>query len=285
MTNNYAAHCKNARPENQTNTNVSQNPSTSSDVTGLSVALNAVSKIFDSNVIAVEPISLYITPGDFIALLGPSGCGKSTLLRMIAGLEKPTAGHIHFNQPRTPGDVSFVFQDAHLLPWRNVLSNVTLPLELLKDKSPAQKDRAAEVLKQVGLAGLEKRYPAQLSGGQRMRVSLARALMTSPQLLLLDEPFAALDEITRQQLDEMLRTLWHLSRMTVVFVTHSIIEATYLAERAIVFSRRPGRVVLNHLLADHLPMDRSSELRTTVDFASQMKTLFTALAVGEHGTP
>jgi len=249
----------------------------------LGVSLNAVSKVFDKNITAVEPISLTITPGDFLALLGPSGCGKSTLLRMIAGLETPTAGTIHFDNTRVAGDVAFVFQDAHLLPWRKVIDNVALPLELLKLDASTRRDRAHDALKQVGLDGLDYRYPAQLSGGQRMRVSLARALVTTPKLLLLDEPFAALDEITRQHLDDVLRKLWQTSQMTVIFVTHSIIEATFLAERAVVFSRRPARVMIDHSLSATLPRDRSAALRTTLDFTSQMKTLFTALEAGERG--
>jgi NitT/TauT family transport system ATP-binding protein len=169
-----------------------------------------------------------------------------------------------------------VFQDAHLLPWRNVLRNVALPLEFSRqhDRLP----RARRAIEQVGLSDAAKRYPAQLSGGMRMRASLARALVNDPELLLLDEPFAALDEITRQQLDDQLRALWIDRGMTVMFVTHSIIEAAFLAGRAVVLSRRPGRIVLDHVL--ELPRERTPELRTDPVFAREMHVLFEALRTG-----
>src|SRR5205823_8409805 len=186
--------------------------------------------------------------------------------RLIAGLDRPTAGEITFSSsdadrrgidmPRT----AFVFQDAHLLPWRSVIGNVVLPLELQFVPKAQRRDRAMAAIEQVGLADAVMRYPAQLSGGMRMRVSLARALVTDPELLLLDEPFAALDEITRQQLDDQLRELWLRRRMTTIFVTHSIMEAAYLAQRAIVFTRRPARTVLDHRL--DLPEDRTAGLRS-----------------------
>ncbi len=244
-----------------------------------SLVLHRVGKTFAGGVEAVAPLSLRIESGEFVALIGPSGCGKSTLLRLIAGLEKPSVGQIE--QPgRNPSDVAYVFQDAHLLPWRKVLGNVSLPLELLGVDRSQREARALDVLKQVGLSGLESRYPANLSGGQRMRVSLARAMITSPQLLLLDEPFAALDEITRQQLDEWLRQIWVRNRMTVLFVTHSINEAAFLADRAIVFTQRPAQIALDHDLSKHLPVDRRADLRGTAEFAEQTQTLYQALEGG-----
>jgi len=251
---------------------------------GIGLDLRAVEKTFPGGVRVIEPVSIRIDAGDFVALIGPSGCGKSTLLRIIAGLDIPTSGTVTRTQARTADpahrDIAYVFQDAHLLPWRKVLTNVSLPLELAGVGKSQREARASELLKQVGLADLANRYPAQLSGGQRMRVSLARAMVTSPSLLLLDEPFAALDAITRQQLDDWLRVLWHERGMTVLFVTHSIHEATFLANRAIVLSTRPARVALDHDLAAHLPANRTPAVRTTPVFAEQMRTLFVALEGG-----
>jgi NitT/TauT family transport system ATP-binding protein len=170
-----------------------------------------------------------------------------------------------------------VFQDAHLLPWRNVLAKVMLPLEL---RGGVSRQRAIDAIEQVGLSDAIERYPAELSGGMRMRVSLARALVTDPQLLLLDEPFAALDEITRQQLDDQLRELWQRRKMTVIFVTHSIMEATYLAQRAIVVTRRPARLVVDHPL--DLPEKRTAALRGEPAFAREMAKLFEALHRGQE---
>lgn len=225
-------------------------------------------------------MDLTIGGGEFVALIGPSGCGKSTLLRIIAGLEPPTGGTIS-RATRTTSDIAYVFQDAHLLPWRRVITNVSLPLELTGVARQERERVARDMLAQVGLAGFDNRYPAQLSGGQRMRVSLARAMVTNPRLLLLDEPFAALDEITRQQLDEWLRGLWCQRGMTVLFVTHSIAEATFLADRAIVFTPRPARVVVDHDLNASLPRQRGSELRGTPEFAQQTRVLYEALRQGE----
>ncbi|MGF1633277.1 MAG: ABC transporter ATP-binding protein [Phycisphaerae bacterium] len=246
--------------------------------------LLSVRKTFPGGLDAVVPTDLAVPHGQFLALLGPSGCGKTTLLRILAGLEAPTAGVVR----RNAGRVSFVFQDSHLLPWRTVLRNVTLPLELAgnregrregnRDGRAGHAQLAREQLAAVGLADFAHRHPAELSGGMRMRVSLARALVTRPDCLLLDEPFAALDEITRQELDEMLRDLWEARCMTVVFVTHSIAEATFLAERALVLSARPGRVLLDHTL--DLPADRDAELRASAAFARESGVLFHALRGG-----
>lgn len=246
------------------------------------VDLESVRRTFPGGVVAVDEISLSVPAGQFLAILGPSGCGKSTLLRMIAGLDSPDSGSIlaHTAQAGRRA-IAYVFQDAHLLPWRNVLRNVELPLELMGISRAERCAAATAAIEQVGLSDAVWRYPAQLSGGMRMRVSLARALVTNPQLLLLDEPFAALDEITRQQLDEQLHELWYARGMTVIFVTHSIIEAAFLAQRAIVLSRRPARMILDHTLA--LPARRTGGLRTEPVFAREMRALYEALERGERG--
>jgi NitT/TauT family transport system ATP-binding protein len=244
------------------------------------VQLHGVSRTFPGGVRAVNAIDLEIARGEFVALLGPSGCGKSTLLRMIAGLDHPDAGSLQTvpsNEMGRPA-IAYVFQDANLLPWRTVLRNVALPLELMGIEKSVRLASAAAALERVGLSDALSRYPAALSGGMRMRVSLARALVTQPALLLLDEPFAALDEITRQHLDEQLRNLWLERKMTVLFVTHSTIEAAFLADRAIVMSQRPGRIVLDHAL--DLPSQRISTLRSDPHFAQQTRILFEALDRG-----
>jgi NitT/TauT family transport system ATP-binding protein len=248
---------------------------------GVAVTLRGVERTFGGTVRAVDGIDLQISAGQFISLLGPSGCGKSTLLRMIAGLDRPDAGEIWIEgAANRSGNRSraFVFQDAHLLPWRSVLRNVALPLELQGVDRGTRIAAARKVIAQVGLSDAEMRYPAQLSGGMKMRVSLARALVTEPELLLLDEPFAALDEITRSQLDLQLRELWLMRGMTVIFVTHSITEAAFLAERAIVFSKRPARIVLDH--AVELPRERPNRLRGEAKFARQTGALLEALEQG-----
>ena len=241
--------------------------------TGLAIDLKGIRRVFPGGVTALDGIDLRVDAGEFLAILGPSGCGKSTLLRIIAGLDKPDAGtmSVGTDDQRT----SFVFQDAHLLPWRNALKNVALPLELMGVDRLKGLSEAAAALKLVGLSDAMNRYPAELSGGMRMRVSLARALVTKPTLLLLDEPFAALDEITRHQLDEDLHRLWQDRRTTVIFVTHSISEATFLAQRAVVLTRRPGRVLLDHRL--ELPEWRTSGLRMEMQFSRQMQILLEGL--------
>jgi len=252
------------------------------------VSARGIRHVFGDGTVALDGIDLEIEKGSFVAILGPSGCGKSTLLRLLSGLERATAGDLAVNlaadggraptgQPRR--GLAFVFQDAHLLPWRTVLENVALPLELRGLNDAEARRRAAAPLADVELSDAVRRYPDELSGGMRMRVSIARALVTEPELLLLDEPFAALDELTRQRLDEKLRALWRMRKMTVVFVTHSLAEAVFLAERAVVMSKRPGRVVLDRAVA--LPTERSVAIRTEVSFAKETAILYEALE--EHG--
>jgi len=249
---------------------------------GIGLSLRGVRKVFDGGVPAVDGIDLSISPGEFLAILGPSGCGKSTLLRLIARLDRPTDGTIARDHSQPSADdrseIAYVFQDAYLLPWRNLLRNVALPLELMGINKTERLDAARKAIEQVGLADAMTRYPAQLSGGMRMRASLARALVTRPKLLLLDEPFAALDEITRSRLDEQLRQLWIDTGATVLFVTHSVSEAAFLADRAVVLTKRPARVVID--IPIDLPRDRTAELRTDPLFARQMRVLTEALMQG-----
>ncbi len=206
--------------------------------------IEAVGRRFPTGTEALRDVSLSIEAGDFIALLGPSGCGKSTLLRLIAGLDRPDAGRLDWNdgRPPTPGDIGFVFQDATLLPWATAEENVFLPLRLRGVAWSAAVADVRAALARVGLAGFEASKPRQLSGGMRMRVSIARALVTRPRLLLMDEPFAALDEFTRHRLQADLLDVWRAVGCTVVFVTHSIYEAAYLARRIVLMTPRPGRI-------------------------------------------
>ena len=241
---------------------------------GVAVRLEKVRRVFQQQVV-IDDMDLTVQAGEFLAILGPSGCGKSTLLRIIARLAAPDGGSVRFNPASDPYQTGYVFQDAHLLPWRNVLENVALPLELMGAAREESRRKARHALANVGLQEAEARYPAQLSGGMRMRVSMARALVAEPRLLLLDEPFAALDEITRFRLDVQLRDLWISRRMTVIFVTHSITEAAFLADRAVVLTRRGGNIKLDHRLS--LPESRTNELRTDPRLAAEMKTLLGAM--------
>jgi NitT/TauT family transport system ATP-binding protein len=239
---------------------------------GVALRLEGVRRVFEHRTV-IEGMNLAIDAGEFLAILGPSGCGKSTLLRMIAKLAEPDGGQI----VAEPKDyrTGFVFQDAHLLPWRNVLENAALPLELQGTNREERYAAARAVLEQVGLHEAESLYPGQLSGGMRMRVSLARALVTEPKLLLLDEPFAALDEITRFHLEVQLRELWQRRGMTVIFVTHSISEAAFIANRAVVLARRGGQIKLDRKL--ELPVERNNDLRADAKLGQEMHCLMAAM--------
>jgi len=205
--------------------------------------LDRVGRKFANGVEALRDVSFSIEPGALVALLGPSGCGKSTLLRLIAGLDQPDSGRIIWRDaPPQPGQIGFVFQDATLLPWANTRDNVALPLRLTGVPKAEARRRAEEALTQVGLGSALAARPRELSGGMRMRVSLARALAPRPILLLMDEPFAALDEFTRHGLQNDLRELWQESRPTILFVTHSIDEACFLAPRVVLMQAHPGRI-------------------------------------------
>ena len=215
--------------------------------TASAVTVDHVTKVFPSGTEALAPIDLSVAAGSFVSFVGPSGCGKSTLLRMIAGLVPSTSGTISRAWPPGAKGIGFVFQDPTLMPWATVAGNVELPLQIAQFDltAAARKEKVMEALRLVGLEGFAMAYPRELSGGMRMRVSIARAIVTQPRVLLLDEPFAALDEFTRFQLNEDLLTLWQKNRWTVLFVTHSIREAVFLSERIVVMSPRPGRVVLD----------------------------------------
>ncbi|MCU0944726.1 MAG: ABC transporter ATP-binding protein [Rubritepida sp.] len=236
-----------------------------------------MAKRYATGTLAVERVDLDLARGDFLALLGPSGCGKSTLLRMIAGLIPASEGEVAF-----PADaaarrsIGFVFQEPTLMPWATALRNVALPLELAGTPRREAEARAAEMLARVELKGFERAYPRSLSGGMKMRVSIARALVTKPRLLLMDEPFAALDEITRFRLNNDLLNLWRAERFTVVFVTHSVFESVFLAERIIVMAPRPGRIVQELAVP---AADRDvPEFRTSPGYAAHCREVSHALA-------
>ncbi len=235
------------------------------------VKLTDVAKRFRDSII-FDDLDLQIDPGSFVAVMGPSGCGKSTLLRLLAGLEMPDVGRVQVDvgaqaRPR----ISFVFQEAQLLPWRSVLQNVALPLELDGVDSREVSALARDALIRVGLGEALQKYPHELSGGMKMRVSLARALVTRPHLLLLDEPFAALDDVTRFRLQNDLRAFWLAERMTVIFVTHSMTEAAYLADRQIMLSRRPAEILLDRV--SELPTHRQDALRVSSVYLFEIEKL------------
>ena len=232
--------------------------------------LNLVFQTADTPVKALSEVDLVVNKGDFISLIGPSGCGKTTLLRVIADLERATSGHIKVNgvspeEARLKRAYGYVFQAAALYPWRTVLRNVTLPLEIMGMKKAERLERAARVLELVDLTGFERKFPWQLSGGMQQRVSIARALSFDPDLLLMDEPFGALDEIIRDRLNEQLLQLWERTGKTVIFVTHSIPEAVFLSSRIVVMSPRPGRIL--DIVESTLPRDRNFEIREAASFA------------------
>jgi NitT/TauT family transport system ATP-binding protein len=246
------------------------------------VELQGVAKTYPNGTRAVDPVDLALRPGEFVTLLGPSGCGKSTLLRMIAGLAPPSAGRIRwwgegFDGVGGPGRrLAMVFQEATLMPWSRVDRNVRLPLDLARGDRASADKAVADALALVGLERFARHYPRELSGGMQMRVSIARALVTGPDLLLMDEPFGALDEITRAKLDGELAALWRARALTVAFVTHSIYEAVFLSTRVLVLSARPGRIVRE--VAIDAPAPRTEDFRVSREFAQYCRTLAEVLA-------
>ena len=238
------------------------------------VAARGVSKVFANGVRALDGASLDVGQGEFLSVLGPSGCGKSTLLRIIAGLTPPSAGAIEWPSGKT--DLGFVFQEPTLMPWATALANVALPLRLDGVARSEREARAADALGHVGLAGFQHTWPRELSGGMKMRVSIARALVTAPRLLLMDEPFAALDEITRHRLNADLLALWERTGFTVVFVTHSVFESVFLSQRIAVMAARPGRV-LSEIAVD-APYPRTAAFRTSADYAARCRLASAQLA-------
>ncbi len=243
------------------------------------IALRDVSKQFSNGTLAVRGVDIAFKAGEFASLLGPSGCGKSTLLRLIAGLGEPSAGAIDWPGSAAPGggnagshgrELGFVFQEPTLMPWATAIDNTMIPLKLLGVPKAEAADRAAQMLASVGLEGFERAYPRELSGGMRMRVSIARALVTSPRILLMDEPFAALDEITRHKLNDDLLGLWEKQRFTAIFVTHSVFESVYLSQRILVMAARPGRIMAD--LSVDAPYPRDELFRTSADYAQLCRT-------------
>ena len=240
------------------------------------VALEGVGKRFRSGVEALSGIDLKVAPGSFVSLLGPSGCGKSTLLRIIAGLTPPSTGALRYGETELKRHLGFVFQEPTLMPWATVSDNVYLPLRLAGARRADAAPRIAETLASVGLEGFADSYPRQLSGGMRMRVSIARALVTEPRLLLLDEPFAALDEITRFRLNEDLLRLWRRHRCTVLFVTHSVFESVFLSSRIVVLTPRPGRIRAD--VKVELPYPRDGAMRTAPAYVEQCRQVSALLS-------
>jgi NitT/TauT family transport system ATP-binding protein len=253
--------------------------------TDVAISLRGVTKVYDSGVAALGPLDLDVGHGEFVSLLGPSGCGKSTALRLIAGLNAPTSGTVQLSDRdvRAQGShsIGFVFQEPTLMPWASVRDNVRLPLKL--SHAPAQHAtmRVTEALAQVGLAEFADSYPRELSGGMKMRVSLARALVTDPDVLLMDEPFAALDEITRFRLNNDLLSLWRNLRKTILFVTHSVFESVYLSQRVIVMSARPGRIACEFRIDASAP--RGEDFRTSAEYAAYCRQVSNALAPSYDG--
>jgi NitT/TauT family transport system ATP-binding protein len=234
---------------------------------------------------ALSHVDLAIEPGEFVSLIGPSGCGKTTLLRVIADLEHITSGSVLVNgvsphDARLARAYGYVFQAPALFPWRTVLGNVKLPLQIQGRPAAECEAIAREQLARVGLSGFETKFPWQLSGGMQQRASIARALSFEPRILMMDEPFGALDEITRDRLNEQLQQLWQRERRTVVFVTHSIAEAVYLSTRIVVMSPRPGRIV--RTITSTLPDERHLGLRDSVEFMEMAHAVREALADGHH---
>jgi len=248
------------------------------------VRLDGVGKVFSNGVKAIDSLDLEVREGEFLALLGPSGCGKSTALRLIASLSEPTHGTIRWAGERSSrGKIGFVFQDATLMPWATVAGNVALPLRLKGTDPRVIRTRVDDALERVGLGGFAGSYPRQLSGGMKMRVSIARALVTSPSLLLMDEPFAALDEIARFKLSSDLMLLTSALWSTVVFVTHSIFESVFLSKRIIVMTARPGRAFAE--LHVDAPYPRTESFRTSPEYAAYCRRVSEALsaAIEEGG--
>jgi NitT/TauT family transport system ATP-binding protein len=249
------------------------------------IELTRVSKMFvtasGEHVHALDNTSLTINPGEFITVVGASGCGKTTLLRLIAGLEQRTSGTIAINGARQVGpseQVGIVFQDPTLLPWRTVLQNVLLPVQVLKLDARTYGSRAKALLETVGLTEFENKYPHELSGGMRQRVAIARALVNDPAMLLMDEPFGALDALTRDQMNLELLDIWSATHKTVLLITHSITESVFLADRVIVMSPRPGRVVAE--LAIELPRPRSLDMINNEEFGRYVRHIRGLLDAG-----
>jgi NitT/TauT family transport system ATP-binding protein len=247
-------------------------PATSTDRSPAAiVSLRNVGKTFDSGIVALEGFSLEVRAGEFVSLLGPSGCGKSTALRIVAGLSDASQGAVE----KPSGDIGFVFQDPTLMPWASVAANVRLPLKLAHADDARSQEAVTQALGRVGLVEFADAYPRELSGGMRMRASIARALVTEPKLLLMDEPFAALDEITRFKLNNDLLRVWQELRRIVIFVTHSVFESVYLSQRIVVMTPRPGHVFAE--IPVDAPYPRNERFRTSAEYAGLCRRVAEAL--------
>ncbi len=241
------------------------------------LATEGLGKLFRNGTKALDGVDIVVEEGSFVSIVGPSGCGKSTFLKIIAGLSEPSFGALKWNDPGgREGQISFVFQEPTLMPWATVSENIYLPLRLKGEGRADVASRIAEVTEAVGLAGFERSYPRELSGGMKMRVSIARALVTRPRLLLLDEPFAALDEITRLKLNEDLLKLWREQGWTVLFVTHSVYESVYLSSRVAVMTRRPGRIAAD--VPIDLPYPRDAATRVSPAYGDYCREISGRLA-------
>ncbi|MGC1464795.1 MAG: ABC transporter ATP-binding protein [Pseudolabrys sp.] len=249
------------------------------------VSLHGVGKTFESGTVALENFNLDVKEGEFVSLLGPSGCGKSTALRIIAGLSVPSHGSVNWavGEETSAGRLGFVFQEPTLMPWANVAANVGLPFKLSRVAESYARECVDRALERVGLRSFAKAYPRELSGGMKMRVSIARALVAEPQVLLMDEPFAALDEITRFKLNNDLIALWQMLKRTVVFVTHSVFESVYLSQRIVVMTPRPGRVFAD--IKIDAPYPRDERFHTSAEYGVLCRTVSEALgqATAEGG--
>jgi NitT/TauT family transport system ATP-binding protein len=249
------------------------------------VRLRDAVKAYDNGVTALGPLDLDVARGEFVSLLGPSGCGKSTALRLIAGLVAPSAGTVDVSHRAGMTDgrypIGFVFQEPTLMPWANVRDNVRLPLKLANIATAEADQRVSAALAQVGLTEFAGAFPRELSGGMKMRVSLARALVTDPDILLMDEPFAALDEITRFRLNNDLLALWRNLGKTIIFVTHSVFESVYLSQRVIVMTARPGRISAEFRI--DTPEPRGEEFRTSAGYAAICREVSGALTPSYSG--
>ncbi len=249
----------------------------------IAVEVRAAEKVFANGVRALDPIDLVVHEGEIVTLVGPSGCGKSTLLRLVAGLVQPSVGRVGLSPEARSAGLAFVFQNATLMPWAKVERNVRLPLDLSGVERAKSEDKVRHALELVGLTDFARFYPRELSGGMQMRASIARALVTGPRLLLMDEPFGALDEITRNRLDRDLSELCAREKLTVLFVTHSIYEAVFLSSRVLVMSARPGRI-FEEIEIDE-PRPRRDAFRTADKFARLSAALSGMLATATHEAP
>jgi NitT/TauT family transport system ATP-binding protein len=246
------------------------------------ITLDRITRRFDSGLQALAEISLTVGAGAFVAILGPSGCGKTTVLRLVAGLDQPSSGSVKLGASGATEALSYVFQEPTLMPWASVHDNVSLPLRIVGMPTAAIDARVVPALAAVGLEAFADTFPAELSGGMRMRASIARAMVTEPDTLLMDEPFAALDEITRQRLNGDLLALWQARQFTALFVTHNVFEAVFLAQRVIVMSQRPGRLIADIAIEAAYP--RSADWRLAPEYADLCRRATAALETGYGDT-